>query len=133
LERFATGDHIALWAANCPDWVLIELGAAFAGIVLVPVNPAFLGRELDHVLRKSAARGIIVQDVYRGRNLVAVVEEIAGTLPELDAIVPLSTWKDFLGAATGEGSPADCPSERHGTDSVYVRHHRHAKGRLPDA
>jgi fatty-acyl-CoA synthase len=104
LERFAFGDHIALWAANCPDWVLIELGAAFAGIVLVPVNPAFLGRELDHVLRKSAARGIIVQDVYRGRNLVDVVEEIAGTLPELDAIVPLSTWKDFLGAATGEGS-----------------------------
>jgi fatty-acyl-CoA synthase len=48
LERFAVGDHIALWAANCPDWVLIELGAAFAGIVLVPVNPAFLGRELDH-------------------------------------------------------------------------------------
>jgi acyl-CoA synthetase (AMP-forming)/AMP-acid ligase II len=39
LERFAPGDHIALWAANCPDWVLIELGAAFAGIVLVPVNP----------------------------------------------------------------------------------------------
>ena len=103
-ERFAPGDHIALWAANCPAWVLIELGAAFAGIVLVPVNPAFLGRELDHVLRKSAARGIIVQDVYRGRNLVDVVEEIAGTLPELDAIVPLSTWKDFLGAATGEGS-----------------------------
>jgi acyl-CoA synthetase (AMP-forming)/AMP-acid ligase II len=28
LERFAPGDHIALWAANCPDWVLIELGAA---------------------------------------------------------------------------------------------------------
>jgi hypothetical protein len=27
-ESAKRGDHIALWAANCPDWVLIELGAA---------------------------------------------------------------------------------------------------------
>src|SRR5579884_3452840 len=34
------GDHVAAWAINLPDWILLEMGAARAGLVLVTVNPA---------------------------------------------------------------------------------------------
>src|SRR6266404_7224787 len=51
LLRFVSGEHVAIWAANGPQWVMIELGAALAGLTLVTVNPAYLGEELAFVLR----------------------------------------------------------------------------------
>src|ERR1700722_12025742 len=41
LSRFQPGDHVAIWVANQPEWVLMEFGAALAGLTLVTVNPAF--------------------------------------------------------------------------------------------
>ena len=28
LTRFSRGEHVAIWAANCPGWVLIEFGGS---------------------------------------------------------------------------------------------------------
>ncbi|WP_407159070.1 AMP-binding protein [Bradyrhizobium sp. STM 3557] len=99
LARFAPGEHVAIWAANQPEWVLIEFGAALAGLTLVTVNPAYLRDELTFVLKQSQACGVIVQDSYRGRDLVAVVDEASGGLPQLREIIPLSTWPAFVASA----------------------------------
>jgi fatty-acyl-CoA synthase len=96
LLRFASGEHVAIWAANGPQWVMIELGAALAGLTLVTVNPAYLGEELAFVLRQSRARGIIVQDFYRNRNLVQAVNAAHDTLPDLREVIALSSWPEFL-------------------------------------
>jgi len=96
LCRFASGEHVAIWAANGPQWVMIELGAALAGLTLVTVNPAYLGEELVFVLRQSRARGIIVQDVYRNRNLVWAVNAARDALPDLREVIALSSWPEFL-------------------------------------
>ena len=69
LSLFEPGDHVAIWMANQPEWLLVEFGAALAGLTLVTVNPAFLDEELIFVLKQSKARGIVVQDVFRDRNL----------------------------------------------------------------
>jgi fatty-acyl-CoA synthase len=102
LTRFAPGEHVAIWSANQPEWVLIEFGAALAGLTLVTVNPAYLRDELAFVLKQSQTRGIIVQDNYRNRDLVSVVEEARNSLPGLHEVIPLSTWPAFVadGAAT---------------------------------
>ena len=55
LERFEPGERVAVWAPNMPEWVLLEYGAALAGIMLVTVNPAYQPKELGHVLGQSAA------------------------------------------------------------------------------
>jgi fatty-acyl-CoA synthase len=34
LLRFVSGEHVAIWAANGPQWVMIEFGAALAGLTL---------------------------------------------------------------------------------------------------
>src|SRR5689334_16018616 len=41
LDLFEPGERVAVWAANCPEWVLLEFGAALAGLTLVTVNPAY--------------------------------------------------------------------------------------------
>ena len=93
--RSVSGEHVAIWAAN-GQWVMIELGAALAGLTLVTVNPAYLGEELVFVLRQSRARGIIVQDVYRNRNLVQAVNAARDALPDLREVIALSSWQEFL-------------------------------------
>lgn len=96
LSRFEPGDHVAIWMANQPEWLLVEFGAALAGLTLVTVNPAFLDEELIFVLKQSKARGIVVQDVFRDRNLVSVIDRVRSDVPSLETIIPLSSWSDFL-------------------------------------
>ena len=57
LSRFRPGEHVCLWAPNVPEWVIIQYGAALAGLVLVTANPALRGGELRHVLRGGTAGG----------------------------------------------------------------------------
>ena len=57
LRRFEPGERIAVWAPNLPEWVLVEFGAALAGIVLVTVNPNLLDEELRYVLEQSKVSG----------------------------------------------------------------------------
>jgi fatty-acyl-CoA synthase len=102
LTRFSRGEHVAIWAANCPEWVLIEFGAALAGITLVTVNPNYLGEELAYVLGQSTASGILVQPDYRGRNLLEIIDRT--DLPHVGETISLSGWDDFLASA-----PADVP------------------------
>lgn len=57
LARFDPGERIAVWAPNCPEWLLLEFGAALAGLTLVTVNPALRPRELLHILGNSKTAG----------------------------------------------------------------------------
>ena len=58
-SRFKLGEHIAVWAPNSPEWVLMEYACALAGLVLVTANPAFQANELRYVLEHSGAASMI--------------------------------------------------------------------------
>src|SRR5258707_10705957 len=45
------GDHIAVWAANLPEWPLLMMGAAKAGLVLVTINPVLQAAEVVYILK----------------------------------------------------------------------------------
>jgi fatty-acyl-CoA synthase len=51
-SRHPPGARIAVYANNLPEWVLLELGCALAGVTLVTVNPAYQKRELKYVLEQ---------------------------------------------------------------------------------
>ncbi len=74
LTRFAPGDHVAVWAGNCPEWIILQFGLALAGLVMVTVNPAFGAAELTYVLRQSRARGLFYQAHYRGSARREIIE-----------------------------------------------------------
>jgi fatty-acyl-CoA synthase len=89
LARFEPGEHVAIWAPNSAEWVLVEFGAALAGLTLVTVNPAYGPAELEDVLRRSDSSGVVVAAEYRGRNLLDVVAGLRTALPRLRDVVPL--------------------------------------------
>src|ERR1700730_3935088 len=78
LTRFTVGERVVVYASNSPEWVLLQYGMSFAGLILVPVNPAYTARELEFVARNCDAAGIIFESAYRGRNLRDVVDERRG-------------------------------------------------------
>ena len=101
LRHFEPGERVAVWAAGSAEWVLLQHGAALAGLVLVTVNPAYLGAELEHVLRTSRAAGIFHDDAWRSTDMAATLAAIRARLPELRHAVSFSRWRDFV----AEGDP----------------------------
>ncbi|MFW2854467.1 AMP-binding protein [Sphingomonas sp. TX0543] len=84
LARFAPGDHICLWAPNVPEWVIVQYGAALAGLVLVTANPSLRAEELRHVLDRSKAKALIHVEAFRGSDMTAIARIAA---PSLDHIL----------------------------------------------
>ncbi len=50
-----SGEHVALWATNVPQWVILQFATARIGAVLVTINPAYRPFELQYVLQQSDA------------------------------------------------------------------------------
>jgi fatty-acyl-CoA synthase len=92
---YGPGEHLAIWAPNCPEWLFLELGAALAGIILVPVNPAFLAREAEYVMRQSQAAGLFLVKEYRGVSKAGSWAEMQVRLPRIRDIVFFEEWHQF--------------------------------------
>jgi fatty-acyl-CoA synthase len=99
LARFAPGDRIAIWAPNSADWIVLQQGAALAGMVVVALNPAYRARELEFVLRQSGAVAVFCVDSYRDFAMRALVEDLRADLPVLREVISFAGWDAFLDTA----------------------------------
>jgi fatty-acyl-CoA synthase len=101
--RHPAGTRIAIMGGNCPEWVLVQYGAALAGLTLVTVNPAFIAREVRYVLEQSGSGAIYYQPSVRGAALRPVVDEAAAGLPAHDHIIDITDHGElFAGEHDGE-------------------------------
>jgi fatty-acyl-CoA synthase len=92
----APGDRIGIWAVNCLEWVLLQYGAARAGIVLVNVNPAYRSHELRFVLRKSRIRALFLHARDARTDYRGILEECGP--PEHVIYLNDASWDAMLGA-----------------------------------
>jgi len=98
LTRFRPGEHVAVWAGNSLEWILLEYGAALAGLVLVTVNPAYQTHELAYVLRQSRSAGLFHVAEYRGNPMAQRVAEVRGELADLREVVAIEQLDAFVAA-----------------------------------
>jgi len=61
-SRYSRGDRVAIYAPNCAEWLIVQHGVSLAGMVLVPVNPAYRHAELEYVLSQSRAAVVFHAD-----------------------------------------------------------------------
>jgi fatty-acyl-CoA synthase len=99
LTRFRPGEHVAIWSGNSLEWILLEYGAGFAGLVLVTVNPAYQPAELEYVLRQSRSSGLLHVAEFRGNPMDRIVTEVRPALPDLREVVAIEQWDAFLASA----------------------------------
>jgi fatty-acyl-CoA synthase len=98
LTRFSPGERVAVWAPNSPQWIILEFGAALAGLTLVTVNPAYRGEELAHLLGDSKADGLFRADTFQQQDTRAVLAEVRGRLPRLREVLSFGDWDTFTAA-----------------------------------
>ena len=113
------GERVALWAPNCPEWMLAALGALRAGAVLVPLNTRFKGGEAAYILRTSGASLLVTVRGFLGVDYPALLEgEDVGDLRAVVSVrdergpddaggpLPLLTLREFLAGGDGVDAAA---------------------------
>jgi long-chain acyl-CoA synthetase len=53
------GDRVALYMPNCPQMVIAYYGALRAGGIVVPCNPLYVAREIEHQLNDAGAKFMV--------------------------------------------------------------------------
>lgn len=79
------GDRIGIWSPNNAEWVLTQFASAKAGLILVTVNPAYRVAELQHALRKSGCKALVLATEFKGSSYLVMLRAIA---PELNSSKP---------------------------------------------
>jgi len=79
------GDHVAVWAQNVPEWVILQFATGKTGTVLVTINPAYKSNELRYVLEQSDAAALFLTEGVQGADFVEILEDAA---PGLDDAEP---------------------------------------------
>lgn len=99
LEHMAPGERAAIVAPNVPEWMILELGAALAGVELVAINPAIADADLLDALARSRTAVLFHLAQAGDRDRVAVVRRNRPRLPRLRETIAFSAWTDFVGGA----------------------------------
>ena len=88
LER---GDRVAIMLPNVPQYPVAVAAILRAGYVVVNVNPLYTPRELEHQLKDSGARAIVVLE-----NFAATLQQVLDNVPTKQVI--LAAMGDMLGS-----------------------------------
>ena len=78
------GDHVAVWAQNVPEWVILQFATGKTGTVLVTINPAYKSNELQYVLEQSDAAALFLTEGAQGADFVEILEDAAPGLEDAE-------------------------------------------------
>jgi len=108
------GDRAGVWASNCLEWILLQHGAARAGVILVNVNPAYRSHELRYVLKKSRIRALFLREKDSRANYREILADSRNgdSLP-LEHTIWLGdgSWDDMISAGVDYAPDAAAPGD----------------------
>ncbi len=89
-QGLARGDRVAVMLPNVPQYPVAIAAILRAGLVVVNVNPLYTPRELEHQLKDSGAKAIVVLE-----NFAGVLAQVMSAVPTKKVI--LASMGDMLG------------------------------------
>jgi len=90
----AQGERVAIMMPNVPQYPVVVAGLLRAGLVVVNVNPLYTPRELEHQLKDSGAKAIVIIE-----NFATTLQEVLHAVPTKKII--LASMGDLLGLLKG--------------------------------
>jgi len=91
LER---GDRVALMMPNVPQYPIAVAAVLRAGYVVVNVNPLYTPRELEHQLKDSGAKAIVILE-----NFAATLQQVINAVPTQHVV--LASMGELMGFPKG--------------------------------
>jgi fatty-acyl-CoA synthase len=94
------GDRVGIWSPNRFEWVIIQYATARIGVILVNINPAYKGTELEYVLNQSGISLLLLSRAFRQSDYVGMLASVRDRCPTLrESIVLDDGWDALLAAA----------------------------------
>ena len=90
----ARGDRVAVMLPNVPQYPVAVAAILRAGYVVVNVNPLYTPRELEHQLKDSGAKAIVILE-----NFAATLQQVIEQVPTRHVL--LAAMGDMLGWLKG--------------------------------
>jgi len=88
------GDRVAIMMPNVPQYPVAVAAVLRAGLVVVNVNPLYTPRELEHQLKDSGAKAIVILE-----NFAATLAQVIDQVPTKTVV--LAAMGDMLGLVKG--------------------------------
>lgn len=97
------GEHIGIYAVNCPEWVILQFASAKVGCVLVNINPALKIHELEYILEQGDVTVLFLTVRFKSQNMFDTLKGITKPLPALKEVITIRaehkneyiTWDQF--------------------------------------
>jgi long-chain acyl-CoA synthetase len=93
-QGLARGDRVAIMMPNVPQYPVTVAAVLRAGYVVVNVNPLYTPRELEHQLKDSGAKAIVILE-----NFAATLQQVIDAVPAKKVV--LAAMGDMLGLFKG--------------------------------
>ena len=90
----ARGDRVAIMLPNVPQYPIAVAGILRAGYVVVNVNPLYTPRELEHQLKDSGAKAIVILE-----NFATTLQQVIDAVPAKKVVI--AAMGDLLGLVKG--------------------------------
>ena len=99
------GDHVAVWATNVPEWIVLQFALAKIGAILVTVNTSLRASEIEYLLRQNETSTLVTISGFRGVDYLHELRQVGAVgdgayrrerFPQLERVI-------FI----GEGCPDD--------------------------
>jgi long-chain acyl-CoA synthetase len=88
----AAGDRVAIFSPNLPEWTLVDLACASAGLVSVPLYATSTPDQVRHIMRDSGCKVAFVAGPTEA-------DRVAQVLPDLPELLRVVTFADVPGDA----------------------------------
>ena len=93
-QGLSRGDRVAIMMPNLPQYPVAVAAILRAGCVVVNVNPLYTARELEHQLKDSGAKAIVIVE-----NFAATLQQVFDAVPTKKVV--LAAIGDMLGLVKG--------------------------------
>ena len=126
-------ERVAVWAANSPDWLVVEFAAAKAGLTLVTVNPTLKAEEVFFILDDADVRALFYMPQVRYFDLAAQLKSIRTRLKGLRSVYSLvdaddeESFETFLTLADS-ASESDLSARELAVDSRDIAQIQYTSG-----
>ena len=81
-QGLAKGDRVAVMMPNVPQYPVAVAAILRAGLVVVNVNPLYTPRELEHQLKDSGAKAIVILE-----NFASVLAQVMAAVPSKKVVL----------------------------------------------
>jgi len=88
-EKLVPGDRVAVMVRNCPEWIMFEQAALGLGLVVVPLYVDDRAENAAYVLDHSEAKILLLEDVQKWRDFLALTPEQKLSIDKVQRIVVL--------------------------------------------